>query len=235
MTSINFLAMTTKLNQCSSATNEFLEDHLFSKNPIKLFGNWYAKARKSPEISLSHAMTLSTVSKEGRPSARIVLLQGFDESGFKFYTSLCSEKAKHLKDNPFAALVFYWMPLNQSIRIEGKVEHVQSEEANADFEKRARKSQLSMHVSNKQSQLVESRDVLMDQLNKITQLYNGKSVPRPEFIQGFRVVPNRIEFYQGHDTLISDRIVFIRDSSSLSASIKSFKGDNGWEYYRLGP
>lgn len=227
--------MATKLTHSIASSEELSENQLFSNDPIKLFEHWYAKARKSPEISLSHTMTLSTVSKDGRPSGRVVLLQGFSKDGFKFYTSVKSEKAVHLENNPFAALVLYWMPLNRSVRIEGKVEHIPNDEADADFQKRGRKSQLSMHVSKQQSQPVPNRSSLMNSLSTISQLYDGENVPRPDFIQGYRVVPDRIEFYQGHDTLISDRIVFVKNISGQSFPDNSYEGVDGWRYYRLGP
>ena len=206
------------------------EDKLFSKDPIKLFGHWYDAAKNTPGLSLSHAMTLSTVKSDGRPSSRMVLLQGFNDNGFKFYTSNCSSKAKDLKNTPYASLVFYWLPLNRSVRIEGKVEAVPTEEAIEDFDSRPRDRQLSMHVMDKQSLPIESRGVLVERLKAVTEEFDGKTIPKPEFYQGYRVVPESIEFWQGNKSLICDRILFRKNIRHEHGH----DGENGWKFIRLG-
>ena len=210
--------------------SELLEESLVSKDPIKLFQHWMDEVRKK-EISLPHTMTLSTVKKNGRPSSRIVLLQGCSQEGFVFYTSTASAKASELEATPYASLVLFWLPLNRTVRIEGRVDSLPSDLADKAFSQRTRKSQLSFLVSETQSQVVENRQVLMERLHQVTELYKDKPIPRADFIRGYRVVPDQIEFYQGHETYISDRILFSRDPES---SEFLHDGENGWKYQRLG-
>ena len=223
-----FLRMNTN---CSSTGKELLEETLVSKNPITLFEHWMNDARKKAKVPLSHAMTLSTVKKNGRPASRIVLLQHFSEKGFAFYTSATSAKASELEAVPFASLVLFWLPLNRSVRIEGRVESMPSPEVDEAFAQRARQSQLAFLVSETQSEAIESRDVLMERLRRVTEEYEGKPIPRPDFVRGYRVVPDKIEFYQGHETLISDRILFSKMPESHDFC---HDGENGWKYQRLG-
>ena len=208
------------------------KETLASKNPLKLFELWVQKARNTPAIVHPSAMSLSTVRKDGRPSSRMVLLQSFDEKGLKFYSGRTSAKAEHIESTPFVALLFYWQPLDRSVRIEGKIEMVPSDEADLDFTNIARASQLAMHVSEKQSQFVESRDVLTAKWQQISALYADKPVPRPEFFQGFRVIPDRVEFWQMHpDTMVNDRILFTKAPLPDDYS----EGEDGWKYLRLVP
>ncbi|XP_033104155.1 pyridoxine-5'-phosphate oxidase-like isoform X2 [Anneissia japonica] len=136
----------------------FLESHLTSKDPIQQFDTWFKEACKNDKIGEANAMTIATASKEGRPSARMVLLKGYSREGFKFFTNFKSRKGQELTENPFACLVFYWEPLNKQVRIDGQVKRLSEEESTQYFNSRPRSSQIGSIVSN-QSQPIPSRHV----------------------------------------------------------------------------
>jgi pyridoxamine 5'-phosphate oxidase len=167
-------------------------------------------------------MTLATVTAEGRPSARIVLIKGFDERGFIFYTNYEGRKARELEANPHCALVLYWAELERQVRIEGRVSRVSDEESDAYFAGRPRGSQLGAWVS-EQSRSIENRGALEIRLSELEREYEGREIPRPPFWGGFRVEPEVIEFWQGRENRLHDRLQYRRSE------------DGGWKRERLQP
>jgi len=163
-------------------------------DPFALFHQWMEEAASTPAINDATAMTLATVDEAGMPCARIVLLKGLDERGFVFYTNKTSVKGRHLAAHPKAALCFHWMPLDKQVRVEGTVESVTDEEADAYFATRPRQSQIGAWAS-KQSQPYGERLELEKRLAKYTAKFGIGAVPRPPFWSGFRVLPTRIEFW----------------------------------------
>ena len=151
----------------------------FDVDPIVQFGKWYAEAQQA-DIALPHAMTLATATGDGKPSARMVLLNQFDAHGFTFYTNYESHKARELAQNPFAALVFYWPPLRHQVRIEGRIDKVSPEESAAYFATRPRDSQLGAWAS-PQSEPIDDRQILEDRIRELEQKYADQDVPCPPF------------------------------------------------------
>jgi pyridoxamine 5'-phosphate oxidase len=178
-------------------------------DPIELFRQWYADAGEA-DIALPDAVTLATVDEEGRPDARMVLLKGFDQRGFVFYTNLGSAKARQLAANPNAALCFYWMPLRRQVRIRGTCEPVSDEEADAYFQNRPRDSQIGAWAS-RQSEPLEGRFELEKRVLNYLGKYAVGNVPRPPFWSGFRLNPNVIEFWMEKKSRLHDRLRYTRD------------------------
>ena len=164
-----------------------------NEDPISIFRDWFSEAKKT-ETENPDAMMLATADKGGRPSARMVLLKEVDNRGFVFYTNLNSRKARELKENPIASLVFYWKTLARQVRIEGNVEMLSNNEADTYHKSRPRLSQIGAWAS-KQSQPLEGRFELEKRIAKYTAKFNVSNVPRPEFWSGFRVLPGSIEFW----------------------------------------
>lgn len=189
-------------------------------DPISQFGAWLRDAEAS-EPNNPNAMTLATVSADGKPSTRMVLLKGHDSQGFVFYTNYTSQKGRELLANPFASLCFHWKSLGRQIRIEGRAEPVSDAEADAYFASRPRGSQIGAWAS-EQSRPVESRAILEERVRALTEKYDGADVPRPPHWSGFRVVPERIEFWTDRPDRLHDRQVFNREES-------------GWREQRLQP
>jgi pyridoxamine 5'-phosphate oxidase len=181
-------------------------------DPIARFAEIFAQAEKviSPEPT---AMTLATVSADGKPSARVVLLKGFDENGFVFYTNLESRKGRELTASPYAALCFYWPPLAQQVRVEGHVEKVSDAEADAYFATRPAGAQIGAWAS-KQSRTLTSREELESRVKAVAEKFSGREVPRPPFWSGFRVIPERIEFWQSCENRLHDRTVYLRKNGN---------------------
>ncbi len=190
-------------------------------SPITQFEAWLSDAKACKAITEPTAMSLATVGAGGKPSARIVLLKAIDERGFVFYTNLESRKSNEIKSNPNAALCFYWMPLDRQVRIEGRVEPVSKEEADAYFASRARESCIGAWAS-QQSRPLSSRNVLVKAVASFTAKFAGKDVPRPDFWSGWRLVPEMIEFWQQGEARLHEREVYTRDGK-------------GWEITRLYP
>lgn len=190
------------------------------RDPIDLFSEWFEAARESG-ILLPEAITLATATAEGAPSARMVLLKDFSDRGFEFYTNFGSRKAKELDENPQAALLAYWPILERQVRIEGTVERVSLEKSNAYFLTRARGSQLGAWAS-KQSENLDTVAHLRARFERYDEQFRGSKVPLPPFWGGYRVKPERIEFWQGRLNRLHDRLLFCRTES-------------GWESTRLYP
>ena len=198
-----------------------LENEIDS-NPFKQFASWFQEALNADLIE-PNAMTLATASPNGKPSARIVLLKGYDERGFVFYTNYESTKGQELIANPQAALVFFWDKLERQIRIEGKVTKVSMEESNNYFYSRPVGSQIGAWVSD-QSRVIGDRETLENRQQELEQEYTeGSTIPRPSHWGGFRVVPDAIEFWQGRPSRLHDRLVY------------RLQDDATWKIERLSP
>ena len=181
-------------------------------NPIELFSAWMAEAEKSESLE-PDAMALATVDAAGVPSVRMVLLKAWGTDGFVFYTNLESRKSHDISENPKAALCFYWKSLRRQVRIEGSVEPVDERTADAYFATRPRGSQIGAWAS-RQSRPLDGRFALEREVAKYTAKFGVSSVPRPPFWSGFRVVPERIEFWSYGRFRLHDRIVYCRDGTS---------------------
>lgn len=191
-------------------------------NPILQFERWMEDARAA-EIAAPNAMTLSTATQDGRPSARVVLLKDFGELGFVFYTNYTSRKARELEANPYAALTFYWAELARQVRIEGSVRRVSREQSASYFHSRPRGSQLGAWASH-QSQLVSSREELEAKLMRVETKYGElDQIPAPDFWGGYCVYHEQIEFWQGQPDRLHDRLLYRR------------KGEDRWFIDRLSP
>jgi pyridoxamine 5'-phosphate oxidase len=188
-------------------------DFTEADEPLRLFTAWFAEARQSEPVN-PEAMTLSTIDAAGMPDARMVLLKGFDERGFVFYTNVDSIKGKELAATPKAALTFYWKSLQRQVRLRGDVEVVSNEEADAYFATRSRMAQIGAWAS-KQSTALESRLAFEKAIALKTAKFAIGTVPRPPFWSGYRVMPVQIEFWQERPFRLHDRIVFAR--ANLSA------------------
>ncbi len=188
-------------------------------DPIRQFAHWWDEALKS-ELPEPNAMTLATADSSGRPSARVVLLKGFDDNGFVFFTNYESRKGSELAANPRAALLFFWAELERQIRVEGDVERADSGESDAYFRSRPLSSRIGAWAS-PQSRVISSRAWLMARVAEMG-VRHGLSPERPPHWGGFRVRPRAIEFWQGRPSRLHDRLLYTRR-------------DNGWERVRLAP
>ncbi len=183
-------------------------EEIAEAEPFAPFERWFAEASKAEEDA--HAMTLATAAEDGIPSARVVLLHGHDGRGFVFYTNLGSRKSLELFGNPHAALCFLWKSLRRQVRIEGLVEPVAEAEADAYFAGRPRESRIGAWASD-QSRTLASRGVLEDRVEAFTRRFGENDVPRPPFWSGFRLAPQRVEFWQERPFRLHDRWLFIRE------------------------
>jgi pyridoxamine 5'-phosphate oxidase len=190
---------------------------LTSDDPIAMFAELFEQAKKSG-LEEPEAMVLSTVDQNGRPSSRYVLLKELDAHGFVFYTNLESRKARALAAHPYAALCFYWPPLDKQVRVEGDVERVSDADADAYFATRPRESQLGAWAS-KQSAALDARATLERQLDDVRARFEGQPVTRPPFWSGFRVVPSAIEFWTRHAARLHDRARFTRNDGGWSRTL----------------
>lgn len=177
-------------------------------DPFTLFDRWYAAARES-EINDSNAMALATADGTGFPSVRMVLLKGHGPDGFTFYTNLEGRKAAQIIANPHVGLMFHWKSLRRQIRIEGAVERVDDPTADAYFATRSRDSQLGAWASD-QSRPLDARETFMARFEEMQARFEGGDVPRPPHWSGFRVVPERIEFWQDRAHRLHERRLFVR-------------------------
>ena len=190
-------------------------------SPFKQFQIWFDQALAA-QLPEPNAMTVATATKSGIPSARIVLLKGFDQRGFVFYTNYHSHKGQELTDNPQAALVFWWAELERQVRIEGRVEKVSAQESDEYFHSRPFNSRLGAWASN-QSQVIENREVLERRAQELKTKYENSDLPRPPHWGGFRVIPSAIEFWQGRSSRLHDRLLY------------RLLDDGNWLIERLSP
>jgi pyridoxamine 5'-phosphate oxidase len=194
-----------------------LKKSTVDKNPFKQFETWYGEVLNS-DIKEPTAVTLATSSKDGTPSARTVLLKGFDEDGFVFFTNYESRKGKNLIENPVGELLFYWMDLQRQVRISGRVEKTSREESEEYFKTRPIKSRIGAWAS-KQSSIIPNREHLEKQFAEFEKKF-GDDVPLPPHWGGFRLIPEQFEFWQGRESRLHDRICYK-------------KKDGVWEIVRL--
>jgi pyridoxamine 5'-phosphate oxidase len=197
-----------------------LDEHDVADDPMLQFTRWFEEALKA-EVNEPNAMGVSTVDERGRPSSRIVLVKQFDTRGFTWYTNYDSQKGQQLASNPFAALLFFWSELERQVRIEGMVELTSAEESDKYFNSRPLKSRLSA-IASHQSAPIASRADLEHNYEEVAQQY-GESPQRPQHWGGFRLVPERIEFWQGRRSRFHDRVVYTRQE------------DGSWTRQRLQP
>ncbi|MFN2587711.1 MAG: pyridoxamine 5'-phosphate oxidase [Actinomycetota bacterium] len=197
-----------------------LEPDDLDPDPIVQFGRWMEEAL-TEGLLLPNTMTLATAAREGRPSARMLLLKGFDHRGFVFYTSYESRKSRELLDNPYAALVFHWQRLERQVRIEGRAEKVAEEESDEYFATRPLESRLGAWAS-RQSAPLGSREELERRLEELERQHAGIEVPRPPHWGGWLVRPDAIELWQGRPNRLHDRFLYERSGA-------------GWTRVRLSP
>lgn len=202
-------------------TRDGLHESDADPNPIEQFRKWFSEAL-AVDLHEPNAMTLATATRDGRPSARVVLLKGFDAQGFTFYTNYEGRKGRELEENPYAALVFYWGELERQVRVEGRASRVFAQENDAYYKSRPRGSRLGAWAS-EQSRPIEDRSALEKRLRELEAEYKGREIPRPPFWGGYRVEPEAMEFWQGRENRLHDRLLYRRADS----------GD--WRIERLQP
>lgn len=191
------------------------------KNPLTQFTRWFDEALKS-EVDEPNAFTLSTVSEDSRPSARIVLLKGVENGKFIFYTNYQSAKGKELEDNPACAMTFFWPQLERQVRIEGVASKIDVTSSEKYFQSRPRESQIGAWAS-PQSAVISGREILDARVNELQKKFDGvEKLPKPNQWGGYAVDANEIEFWQGRPNRLHDRIVF-------------YKVDEMWQVHRLAP
>jgi pyridoxamine 5'-phosphate oxidase len=198
---------------------ELLEDQAHP-DPIEQFRLWFSDAGGAG-VAEPNAMTLATATREGVPSARVVLLKGFDARGFVFYTNYTSRKAQELDANPVASLCFFWQLLERQVRVSGAVERVGREESEAYFHSRPVAAQVGAWAS-EQSRVIPGREELERRNAELTAQYAHMPVPLPEFWGGYRVIPSELEFWQGRPSRLHDRLLYSRVNAR-------------WEIRRLSP
>lgn len=200
--------------------SEGLDREQLADDPVLQFHNWFEDTRKAGILE-PNAMSLATAGADRMPDIRTVLLKYFDNRGFVFYTNYGSRKARELEENARAALLFPWIGLNRQVRIQGAVEKVSKTESLKYFASRPRGSQIGAWVS-EQSKAITSRGLLEQKVAEMKHKFSSGEIPLPSFWGGYRVVPERIEFWQGRPSRLHDRFEYVRD-------------DDGWTIQRLQP
>ncbi len=197
-----------------------LDENSVDTDPIRQFQFWFEQALDA-QLPEPNAMTVATVDAEGRPSARILLIKGVDERGFVFYTNYESRKGRELAGNPYASLLFHWIELERQVRIEGVIEKTNAEQSDAYFTSRPLGSRIGAWAS-EQSREIATRGELEAREKAFAERF-GENPPRPPHWGGYRLVPDRIEFWQGRPSRLHDRLLYTRQT------------DNRWQISRLSP
>lgn len=204
-----------------SIASQPLDRSTVLSDPFAQFRVWFDQANDA-DLFQANSMTLATTNADGRPSARMVLLESFDERGFRFYTSYASRKGKELDQNPWAALVFWWGPLFRQVRIEGTVSCLEESDCDRYFATRPRAHQLESRAF-RQSQPIRDREELKRRVRMLKEKYRGKSIPRPDDFGGYRLKPVSLEFWQGRQDWLHDSLRYSRQAGG------------GWITERLAP
>jgi pyridoxamine 5'-phosphate oxidase len=211
-------------NYINSVRRDFssksLDEKHVPENPYKLFEKWFEEAVSS-QILDPYAMVIATVNKKHQPSTRVVYMRDISENGLVFYTNYHSDKAKDLDENKNISALFFWIELERQIKITGVAEKTSNEMSDAYFASRPRESQIGAWASN-QSSILSSRSELEEKVLYYTKLFEGQSVPRPEYWGGYLIKPHSFEFWQGRPNRLHDRIIYTRQS-------------NNWIISRLSP
>ncbi|HSD64773.1 MAG TPA: pyridoxamine 5'-phosphate oxidase [Ignavibacteriaceae bacterium] len=203
----------------NSSLKELIENRV-DENPFVQFSHWYNEILKADLIE-PNAMILATATADAIPSVRTVLLKNFNENGFFFYTNYESRKAKDLIANPIAEVLFIWLELERQVRVSGKVEKVSQKESEDYFHSRPTNSQIGAWAS-KQSSIIPGRDYLQKKYNEYSEKFKDGKIPLPPFWGGFRLIPEKFEFWQGRESRLHDRILYR-------------KSGTGWDIVRLSP
>ena len=205
----------------TNSSSDYLDEKTIDTDPVIQFRRWFDDAIAAG-LKLPEAMTLATASADGRPSGRVVLLKGVDDRGFVFFTNYRSAKARDLDSNPRGALVFYWPQLDRQVRVEGSVRRTSTAESEAYFKTRPRESQIGAWAS-PQSDVIADRGVLERRATELERLYSDRDVDCPEHWGGYRLIPNRIEFWRSRPGRLHDRILY------------ELGDDGSWKISRLAP
>jgi pyridoxamine 5'-phosphate oxidase len=200
---------------------EVLDEKQIERDPIKQFQSWFNDGFEA-KLPMPDAMSLATVTPDGRPTARMVLLKQVDDDGFVFFTNYQSSKARQLEINPYAALVFYWPQFERQVRVEGKVTKTSAEESAAYFKTRPRESQIGAWAS-PQSEVISAREVLEQRAHELSDEYCDREIDCPTHWGGFRLKPDRIEFWKGRVGRLHDRLLY------------ELQPDGSWAIKRLAP
>jgi pyridoxamine 5'-phosphate oxidase len=200
---------------------EVLDEKQIERDPIKQFQSWFNEGFEA-KLPMPDAMSLATVTPDGRPTARMVLLKQVDDEGFVFFTNYQSSKARQLEINPYAALVFYWPQFERQVRVEGKVTKTSAEESAAYFKTRPRESQIGAWAS-PQSEVISAREVLEQRAHELSDQYCDREIDCPTHWGGFRLKPDRIEFWKGRVGRLHDRLLY------------ELQPDGSWTIKRLAP
>jgi len=202
-------------------TQETLDEQLIDRDPVAQFQRWFADA-VAAGLPLPEAMSLSTITPEGKPAARMVLLKRVDAEGFVFFTNYRSAKARELAANPNASLVFFWPQLERQVRVEGVVSKTSAAESREYFASRPRGSQIGAWAS-PQSEIIPGREVLEQRSAELEEVYRDREIPWPEHWGGYCLKPERIEFWKGRRDRLHDRILYVKQP------------DGSWAIQRLAP
>lgn len=217
--------MTVKKETIENLRQDYRSASLSEKDvagdPISQFAKWFAEALDGG-LYEPNAMTLATSTHDGKPSARIMLLKGFDKTGFTFYTNYLSRKGKEISKNPSASIVFFWAELERQVRIEGTLEKISKEESEKYFHSRPKESQIGA-LASQQSQVISGREQLDKSLTDLTEKFADKDVTKPAYWGGYILKPQIVEFWQGRTGRLHDRIVYKRADK------------NNWKIVRLAP
>ena len=198
-----------------------LHERDLDPSPFKQFGRWFEQALSAGLLD-ANAMTVATSSREGKPSARVMLLKDFDEKGFVFFTNYESRKGRELDENPYAAMVFFWAELERQVRITGRVSRISQEESEEYFHSRPIGSQLGAWASH-QSEVIRTPELLENRIKELESEYEGKTIPMPAFWGGLLLSPETIEYWQGRPNRLHDRLRY------------TLQPDGPWRIERLSP